>query len=589
MTTTAAGPSHETAPTRDELVRRNLQRSFSQDGEDRLLLRLMKHRRNGFYVDVGAYHPFRFSNTALFHEIGWRGINIDATPGVMDLFEAHRPEDINLHYAVARQSGEIQFKLFAEGAYNTALTQREIPSTQQLGVVTVPCDTINNILEKHLPPDTSIGFMNVDVEGLDVEVVSTLDFARFAPEFFIVEDHGFDLARPEASAMFRLLTDRGYRLRVRTLFSCIYETDKGAAPSPALIRRRKIDAAMSLIDSCVWCDQEPERLRAKYARAAQARKRMLQHVQTGKLRVACGALRNMALDADAAIRTEICTLEDLLNGADADVVILSSHHFTQDKEFTAALTQLRARLPAIVTAVYMRDCHHMYEANLAMAASVDFVAPGHFYKSHYLRAENFNILNPVPMAAGQFLPEQARTWFEAWGAGERSSALYGGYGYYSRFPYRSEFIGQLGREIPGSKVTEWRPEVPNSYFAFSREEAFRDWLAHKVSIVVNTDFCIPQRIFDALAAGQIPIVPKGLPGFDRVIPPEFQRSLPIVFYDEMTVASAEAAYQHALELFDRGGDSGTVFRHKYAVEHHFMQHRYAQILRDMIHLSRTVF
>ncbi len=48
----------------------------------------------GFYVDIGAHHPFRYSNTQFFYEKGWRGINIDATPGSMDRFKDFRPEDI---------------------------------------------------------------------------------------------------------------------------------------------------------------------------------------------------------------------------------------------------------------------------------------------------------------------------------------------------------------------------------------------------------------------------------------------------------------------------------------------------------------
>ncbi len=53
--------------------------SFSQEGEDRILaalLGLREARKPGFYVDVGAHHPERFSNTLIFYNRGWRGINI---------------------------------------------------------------------------------------------------------------------------------------------------------------------------------------------------------------------------------------------------------------------------------------------------------------------------------------------------------------------------------------------------------------------------------------------------------------------------------------------------------------------------------
>ena len=38
-------------------------RSFSQEGEDQILERLLDSNSNGFYVDIGAHHPIKFSNT----------------------------------------------------------------------------------------------------------------------------------------------------------------------------------------------------------------------------------------------------------------------------------------------------------------------------------------------------------------------------------------------------------------------------------------------------------------------------------------------------------------------------------------------
>src|SRR6476646_5268501 len=67
-------------------------RSYSQEGEDRVLASLLfkirggKEVTDGFYVDVGAHHPFKYSNTCFFYARGWQGINIDAWPGSMAAF-----------------------------------------------------------------------------------------------------------------------------------------------------------------------------------------------------------------------------------------------------------------------------------------------------------------------------------------------------------------------------------------------------------------------------------------------------------------------------------------------------------------------
>jgi hypothetical protein len=93
--------------------------SFSQEGEDRLLDRYFGNRPTGFYIDVGAHHPHRFSNTYLFYMRGWRGINIDAMPDSMKPFRSMRPRDINLEIGVGRTDSVAKFHIFSEPAFNT--------------------------------------------------------------------------------------------------------------------------------------------------------------------------------------------------------------------------------------------------------------------------------------------------------------------------------------------------------------------------------------------------------------------------------------------------------------------------------------
>ncbi len=205
-----------------------LQRSFSQDGEDRIVLRLFRHRRNGFYIDIGAHHPHRFSNTALLHELGWRGINIDATPGAMEAFAAARPEDTNLWMAVADREGTIPFKVFAEGAYNSLGLGRVAPGRNgpdQGEVVEVPCAPVDAILCDHLAPDQRVDLLSLDIEGFEMAVLERYPFETHAPAVVVVEDHGFDIADCAKSRVYRLLAGKGYRLRCHMLFSSVYVDD----------------------------------------------------------------------------------------------------------------------------------------------------------------------------------------------------------------------------------------------------------------------------------------------------------------------------------------------------------------------------
>jgi hypothetical protein len=66
-------------------------KSYSQEGEDMILRRIFEGQEKGFYVDVGAHHPRRFSNTYYFYKLGWAGVNLEPNPDALIAFKADRP------------------------------------------------------------------------------------------------------------------------------------------------------------------------------------------------------------------------------------------------------------------------------------------------------------------------------------------------------------------------------------------------------------------------------------------------------------------------------------------------------------------
>ena len=59
---------------------------FGEFGEDILINRFFRKKNEGFYVDVGCYHPIEINNTYLLYKKNWKGINIDASKFSIDLF-----------------------------------------------------------------------------------------------------------------------------------------------------------------------------------------------------------------------------------------------------------------------------------------------------------------------------------------------------------------------------------------------------------------------------------------------------------------------------------------------------------------------
>lgn len=188
---------------------------YGQDGEDLILDRMLDRQSYGFYVDVGAHHPVRFSNTYLFYRRGWCGINIDAMPGSMLAFQRLRPRDINIECGIAAQTGMLTYYRFNEPALNTfdaaeARLKDQAPY-HLVGQSEVVVERLDSLLQQHLPAGQSIDFLSVDVEGKDEEVLRSNDWTRFRPRFVLAETLRTDMLNMSACPIVQFLRTVGYK------------------------------------------------------------------------------------------------------------------------------------------------------------------------------------------------------------------------------------------------------------------------------------------------------------------------------------------------------------------------------------------
>ena len=78
------------------------------DNEDTEILNYFKKKKNGFYVDVGCYHPIHRNNTYLLHKQDWKGIYIDVSQFSIDLFNYLRPNDLNYNCAISNKNETVK-------------------------------------------------------------------------------------------------------------------------------------------------------------------------------------------------------------------------------------------------------------------------------------------------------------------------------------------------------------------------------------------------------------------------------------------------------------------------------------------------
>lgn len=203
--------------------------SWSQAGEDMILRHLFEAQPCGFYVDVGAHHPLRYSNTFHFYRLGWRGINIDATPGSMDLFKVMRPRDINVEAAVGDTKRRLTFYQFNDPAVSTfdpALAKERDGSIWKLiGQRELETCPLIDILATHLPANQAIDFLSIDVEGMDEQVLRSNDWQHYRPRVVVIECLGQDAAQVMESAPAAFLRAQGYALLAKTAHTAFFITD----------------------------------------------------------------------------------------------------------------------------------------------------------------------------------------------------------------------------------------------------------------------------------------------------------------------------------------------------------------------------
>lgn len=188
--------------------------SFSQFGEDLLLEVLFKNIEDGFYVDIGAHHPRRISNTYLLHQRGWSGINVDLDPKHISNFLIERPNDRSIVAAVSDRMENVKIRLFNEGAVNTisdeavALYKNHWQIVEEKDVMST---TLADIFREFLPTDSRVNFLNVDVEGVDLKVLKGNDWNTYRPDVVLVEVHGLELLRCSENMIVTYMTNMNYK------------------------------------------------------------------------------------------------------------------------------------------------------------------------------------------------------------------------------------------------------------------------------------------------------------------------------------------------------------------------------------------
>jgi FkbM family methyltransferase len=192
------------------------------NNEDTAILEYFKDRKNGFYVDVGCYHPIHRNNTYLLHMQNWSGVNIDTSKFSIDLFNFMRPKDLNYNCAISDkiEIKKVYYQKELSQLSTTEKTQAEIVFQGKIKEKEINASTLDEILSRDKYKNSKIDLLDIDVEGADLKVLKGLSFDKFKPELICIEIHEKEIVLSE---IYKFLVHKKYELIWSGIFSHIFK------------------------------------------------------------------------------------------------------------------------------------------------------------------------------------------------------------------------------------------------------------------------------------------------------------------------------------------------------------------------------
>lgn len=179
---------------------------FAQFGEDILVSTIFRNIKKGFYVDIGAYHPFKGSLTYNLYKKGWQGVNIDLSKASIELFQIARPSDTNINCAISSENKETFYYENSPINQQNSLTKQS-DNQKKISINSYKLETIlkKNGFQK-------VDYINIDTEGNEIEILRSVDFEKVKPILITLEDNSFIIDSEQKVEKIKFMKENNYEL-----------------------------------------------------------------------------------------------------------------------------------------------------------------------------------------------------------------------------------------------------------------------------------------------------------------------------------------------------------------------------------------
>jgi FkbM family methyltransferase len=183
-------------------------KSYSQYGEDVKIWEFFNYSKSGFFIEAGANHPTKLSQTYLLEKNGWTGILVEPVPECCELLRAQRSSKVfEKALGSSEQRGALKILIPGGSTELASAYFEENQLTQSDRVIETEVVTLDDLLCEC--GVETVDFISLDMEGMEIDALKGFPFERYRPAFILIEDRNENLKKH------RFLKQKKYKLVYR--------------------------------------------------------------------------------------------------------------------------------------------------------------------------------------------------------------------------------------------------------------------------------------------------------------------------------------------------------------------------------------
>lgn len=199
--------------------------SYAIGGVDLLLGLLLRDVKSGLYLDVGANHPMRYSNTYRLYQEGWKGVAVDGNADFAPLWRSVRPRDEFVCALVSEEVKEITFDVFPDSTMSTIDPDTSRRYSERFDSSSIRTETRTTTTLAEIWSTSGLGeihLLSLDIEGVEPSALKGMGLGINTPGVICLELKNISLYDFQENETYKYLNQFGYRMICKTPLDAIF-------------------------------------------------------------------------------------------------------------------------------------------------------------------------------------------------------------------------------------------------------------------------------------------------------------------------------------------------------------------------------